>query len=156
MRPGDGDAMQRLHQRAIMATSDAYYSLAERESWAVGLRPDQYVTPANGHFDVVEADGVVVAFCDHGPDEIKGLYIDPDFQGRGIGSALLEQAENRMREAGITIAHIHSALSSQGFYERHGYCEIERTKHRSRGGLMLPSVRLEKHLLPPLHPNIVK
>lgn len=144
LRPGDGEAMQRLHHRAIMATSDAYYSLAERESWASGLRSDQYITPANGHFDVAEVDNRVVAFCDHGPDEVIGLYIDPAFQGRGIGSALLDQAEGRMRDAGTTIARVHSALSSQAFYERHGYREVERTTHESRGGLILPSVRLQK------------
>jgi GNAT superfamily N-acetyltransferase len=146
MRTGDGDAMQRLHQRAIMATPDAYYSLEERQSWAFGLRPDQYVTPANGHFDVVVVDDGIVAFCDHVPDEVIGLYIDPAFQGRGIGSALLGQAESRMRNAGTALAKVHSALSSQSFYERHGYREIERTTHRSRGGMMLPSVRLQKQL----------
>ena len=146
MRPGDGEAMQKLHQRAIMATSDTYYSLEERESWAFGLRPDQYVTPANGYFDVAVADNLVIAFCDHGLDEIIGLYIDPAFQGQGIGSALLGRAESRMRNAGATLAKIHSALSSQAFYERHGYREIERSTHKSRGGMMLPSVRLQKQL----------
>ena len=146
MRPGDGEAMQRLHHRAIMAASEAHYSVAERESWATGLRPDQYVTPENGHFDVVEADGVVVAFCDHSPDEVIGLYVDPTFQGHGIGSALLNQAEGRMRDAGTTLAKIHAATSSQAFYERHGYREVERTTHKSRGGLILPSVRLQKSI----------
>lgn len=146
MQPGDGAAMQRLHQRAIMATSDAYYSVEERESWAFGLRPEQYVTPANGCFEVAVIDERVVAFCDHGADEVMGLYIDPAFQGQGIGSALLEQAERRMRAAGATLAKVHSALSSQSFYARHGYREVERTTHQSRGGLMLPSVRLQKRL----------
>lgn len=146
MRPGDGDAMRRLHQRAIMATSDAYYSLEERQSWAFGLRPDQYVTPAGGHFDVVVVDDRIVAFCDHLPEEVIGLYIDPGFQGRGIGGALLGQAEDRMRKAGTTLAKVHSALSSQSFYERHGYREIERTTHKTRGGMILPSVRLQKQL----------
>ena len=146
MRPGDGEQMQRLHRRAIMATSGDYYSLDERESWAFGLRADRYVRPVDGHFDVAEVDNVVVAFCDHGPDEVIGLYIDPDFQGRGIGSALLGQAEDRMREAGTAVAKVHASLSSQAFYERHGYREVERTTHTSRGGLILPSVRLHKPL----------
>lgn len=146
MQTGDGEAMQRLHQRAIMATSGTHYSLEQRESWAFGLRPEQYVTPANGHFDVVVVDDVIVAFCDHSLDEVIGLYIDPAHQGRGIGSALLSQAEGRMRNAGTTLANVHSALSSQSFYEQHGFRETERTTHRSRGGLIMPSVRLQKQL----------
>lgn len=129
-----------------MATSDAFYSLDQRQSWAYGLDPDQYQVPENGHFDVAEADGMVFAFCDHNASEVIGLYIDPSWQGRGIGSALLRQAEARMIVAGTRLARIHSALSSQSFYERHGYVIVERTEHRTRGGLMLPSTRLQKSI----------
>lgn len=146
MQAGDGDDMARLHHRAIMATSETHYSLDQRRSWALGLDPAQYRVPENGYFDVAEADGRVIAFCDHFVDEVIGLYIDPSWQGRGIGSALLRQAEGRMRAQGTRLARVHAALSSQTFYQRHGYVVVEHTEHRSRGGLMLPSVRLEKSI----------
>lgn len=146
MRAGDGGEMMRLHHRAIMATHEDYYSVEQRRSWAFGLEPGQYKVPENGHFDVVEAYDVVIAFCDHTLDEVIGLYIDPAWQGRGIGTALMQQAETRMIAAGSPIAKVHSALSSQSFYERQGFVEAERTQHRTRGGLLLPSVRLQKSI----------
>lgn len=138
--------MARLHHRAIMATHENFYSVEQRRSWAFGLEPGQYRVPEGGHFDVVEADDVVVAFCDHSVDEVLGLYIDPNWQGRGIGTALMRQAEARMVAAGGRIARVHSALSSQSFYERLGYDLTERTRHRTRGGLLLDSVRLQKSI----------
>jgi GNAT superfamily N-acetyltransferase len=146
LRPGDGGDMARLHHRAIMATHEDFYSLDERKSWAFGLQPGQYKVPENGHFDVVEAEDVVVAFCDHVADEVLGLYVDPGWQGRGIGSALMRQAEGRMIAAGSRLARVHAALSSQAFYERHGYRFIEWTQHQSRGGLVMRGVRLQKSI----------
>jgi ribosomal protein S18 acetylase RimI-like enzyme len=146
LRPGDGADMARLHHRAIMATHEDFYSIDERRSWSSGLDPAQYKVPEHGHFDVVEADAVVIAFRDHVADEVLGLYIDPAWQGRGIGSALMRQAEARMIAMGTTLAKIHAALSSQAFYEKHGYRVTEYTEHRSRGGLLLRSVRLVKSI----------
>lgn len=146
LRPGDGADMARLHQRAIMATHEDFYSVEQRRSWCFGLDPGQYRVPDGGHFDVVEADAAVIAFCDHIADEVVGLYIDPDWQGRGIGSALMRQAEGRMIALGTMTAKVHAALSSQTFYEKHGYRVTEYTEHRTRGGLMLPSVRLAKSI----------
>lgn len=136
--------MARLHHRAIMATHENFYSLEQLRSWASGLEPDQYKVPENGHFDVVEANDRVVAFCDHIIDEVIGIYIDPAWQGRGIGTALMRQAEGRMVSAGSKFAKVHSALSSQSFYERLGYVMVEASEHRTRGGLVLRSVRLQK------------
>jgi GNAT superfamily N-acetyltransferase len=146
LRAGDGGEMYRLHHRAIMATSEDFYTLEERKSWAFGLQPGQYKVPENGYFDVVEANDVVVAFCDHIADEVIGLYVDPDWQGRGLGSALLRQAETRMIATGSRLAKVHAALSSQAFYERHGYRFTEWTQHQTRGGLTMGGVRLQKSI----------
>lgn len=146
LRPGDGGEIHRLHHRAIMATHEDFYTLDERKSWAFGLRPDRYLVPEGGHFDVVEAEDVVVAFCDHVADEVMGLYVDPAWQGRGIGAAMMQQAEARMIAAGSRLAKVHASLSAQTFYERRGYSVTEWTQYQSRGGLIMRGVRLQKSI----------
>ncbi len=146
LESGDGEALALLHRRAILATSTSFYSTEQLASWAAGLRPEAYAAAPGGWFDVVEAAGRVVAFCDHLGDEVRGLYIAPGWQHRGIGSALMRLAESRMTAAGTRIARVHSALSSHSFYERHGYQVVEFAEHRTRGGLVLPSVRLQKSI----------
>lgn len=144
LESGDGEALALLHRRAILATSTSFYSTEQLASWAAGLRPEGYIAEPGGWFDVVTAEGSVVAFCDQVAEEVRGLYVDPDWHGHGIGSALMRIAEDRMRAAGVPVARVHAALSSQSFYERCGFRVTEFTAHPTRGGLVLPSVRLHK------------
>ena len=57
------------------------------------------------------------------------LYVNPSQKRRGIGSALLKTAETAMREAGITVSHVHLGspaeqwFESYSFYPKHGYRE---------------------------------
>lgn len=45
----------------------------------------------------------------------------PEWQGRGVGSLLLQQLENRARLAGITRLHVQASVTGAGFYEHRGY-----------------------------------
>jgi putative acetyltransferase len=143
--PGDGEAVADLHRRAILATPEEHYTLAERESWAFGLRPDFYA-PLNGSVMEVAAreDGRPIAFCHCTRDEIVGLYVDPDWQGRGLGSALLERAEAMIAGRGYHAAKVTATTSARAFYEAHGYTFVADHPHQTRGGLILPAVAMEK------------
>ena len=146
-RPSDGEPLADLHRRAILAISDDFYSLAERESWAQGLSADGYArSAANGEiFEVaLGADGTPIAFCGRKGDEVCGLYVDPDFHGRGIGKLLLGRAETAIAAAGHGRVTLSASLSAASFYLAHGYHEAERTGFTSRGGLFIQAVRLEK------------
>jgi putative acetyltransferase len=146
--PSDGEAVADLHRRAILATSEGHYTLAERESWAFGLRPDLYAPP-NGSIMEVAArdDGRPIGFCHSTRDEILGLYVDPDWQGRGVGSALLVRAEAMILGRGYTAAKVTATTSARPFYEARGYRFVAEHPHKTRGGLILRAVTLEKAIV---------
>ena len=58
-------------------------------------------------------------------------YVKPDRKRQGIGTALLETAENYMRSRGITGVRVHLGepreqwFESYAFYPKHGYTELE-------------------------------
>ena len=61
--------------------------------------------------------------------EIKRVGVDPERQGRGIGTALLLALERRASDLGfsrIILDTTEKQLVAQGMYERHGYVEIDR------------------------------
>jgi GNAT superfamily N-acetyltransferase len=61
---------------------------------------------------------------------ITALVIDAPDRGRGVGRALVECAETRLREAGCALLEITShvrLLQAHAFYDHLGY---ERTSHR--------------------------
>lgn len=59
------------------------------------------------------------------------LYIKPSEKHKGIGTALLQTAENRMRMQGILVSLVHLGepkeqwFESYSFYPKHGYFEYE-------------------------------
>ena len=54
---------------------------------------------------------------------ISELHVVRDFRGRGIGSALLDRAEERARAAGARCLALHTLVTNPArrLYERHGY-----------------------------------
>jgi putative acetyltransferase len=144
-RPGDGQALANLHRRAILATLGTIYTLAEKESWAFGLRADAYRTDHGSIIEVaVDAHDRPVAFCHNGRDEVFGLYVDPNWQGRSVGAGLLARAERAISARGHAMVRVKATVSALPFYRAHGYETVGHAKHKTRGGMLLASVLLEK------------
>ena len=55
---------------------------------------------------------------------LHGIYIEPRLQARGIGSALLAQAEIMAREAGFDNLLVRASPASTGFFESTGYQKL--------------------------------
>ena len=61
-------------------------------------------------------------------NEISRLFVLPQFQKRGYGTAIMEYAENRIFENYPEI-QLHASLPGKKFYINRGYFEVEyRTK----------------------------
>ncbi|ACQ81832.1 GCN5-related protein N-acetyltransferase [Beutenbergia cavernae DSM 12333] len=62
-----------------------------------------------------------------GVPEISGLYVRPSSRGRGIGSALLRVAEERIAARGIPLAALAvnvENVRARALYEREGYVDV--------------------------------
>ncbi len=145
---GDAPFIQRVHEESIRGLGPQAYSRAEAESWAAGLEPQKYVwgmTHGGQTYLVAEAPGKgIVGFCSYNGDRVYALYILPEWAGRGIGSTLLERAEAAIAAAGHDRIRIGAALTSREFYKARGYLEASRGGWRTRGGLVIEALELEK------------
>ncbi|NER52278.1 MAG: GNAT family N-acetyltransferase [Symploca sp. SIO1A3] len=77
----------------------------------------------------IDADSTVgfVAVKLHSEDKMGEIYmvaVEPDFQGRGIGSALIEFALEWMKDAGMSIAMVETGGDSGHAPARHTYEKI--------------------------------
>lgn len=52
------------------------------------------------------------------------LHTDPEYQGRGAGSALMEWGKQRADELGLPL-YLESSAVGHGFYLKHGLKDIE-------------------------------
>ena len=135
--------------RAIMHISETFYSQAQRVSWAHGLTPQGYIDASNRDetYEVAVSDSQVIAFCGRTAETVKGLYVDPDWQGLGIGRELLARAENMLRDDGRTFIVMEASLSAEAFYVSCGFQKVSEEERVSRGGLMMDTCMMRKEFV---------
>lgn len=105
----------------------------ERSRPAIGAHLASLIV--DGNVVVAEADGDVVGVVVYsrrdGPlvrteavGVVEYLYVEPDRRGEGIGSTLLERAEDALAEMGVTAVDVGALADNDAaiaFYERAGY-----------------------------------
>ena len=157
MRPEDGQALMRLHRRAILLEGVRAYSPDIARSWAFGLEPEGYARSAERGeaLEVALVQRAVVGFCGTQDGEISGLYVDPAFSRRGVGAGLMSRALKRIRSEGYEDARVVAALGAAPFYEAMGFRALRGRIWETRGGLrmrVLEMARPYEALRPDLPP----
>ncbi len=66
-------------------------------------------------------NGRITGTIDLEGNKIGGLYVHPNFIGKGIGKNLLESIENYARKKGIKKLMLYSTLNAENFYKKYGY-----------------------------------
>jgi GNAT superfamily N-acetyltransferase len=82
------------------------------------------IVPRDHELWVAEEDGRVVGLAAVGADALGHLYVHPDHQGRGIGTALLERTKE-LRPEGFSLWTFPANVGACRFYERHGLRAVE-------------------------------
>jgi predicted GNAT family N-acyltransferase len=70
-------------------------------------------------------DGELVGTCrlvfDDGIARLGRMAVERRLRGRGVGAAILEEAEAEARAAGATKVRLHAQTDARSLYERGGY-----------------------------------
>jgi ribosomal protein S18 acetylase RimI-like enzyme len=82
------------------------------------------VVPRDHEIWVAEDEGRVVGFAALGETTLGHLYVHPDHQGRGLGTALLNTTKE-LRPGGFTLWTFPANEQACRFYESHGLRPIE-------------------------------
>ncbi|MED5619779.1 GNAT family N-acetyltransferase [Ideonella sp. BN130291] len=112
------EAMARL-----LAAPDTVLLLAESQAHLVGFAQ---LAPGKGHARVQA----------RAPVELARLYVQEPFTGRGVGRALLQQAEARMAAQGADVMWLTAWVGNAralAFYPRQGYREQGVTSYEFEG-----------------------
>lgn len=68
----------------------------------------------------VSDERIVGVLALEGSSEVDRLYVAPEAQGRGVGTALLEHAKS-LHPDGLTLVTHQRNTGARRFYERHGF-----------------------------------
>lgn len=152
-READAAALVRVHARAIRASAGAHYTEDEIDAWTDRARPERFLAALRDRVLVVAeaagADGARVAgYAQMEPDEgvIEAIYVDPDFQRRGVGTALFAALEGEARERGLPGLVLEATLNSAAFYAAMGCRQECLDHHELAPGVRIACVVMDKRL----------
>jgi putative acetyltransferase len=141
--PADAEQITPVHVASIRTLCAKDYTQEQIDAWAGWKSPEKYraAMAAGEIFFVAEVDGRVVGFAVLHGDEVKAVYIHPDYVGSGLGRRLLDAVEAEARTCGVELLQLTSTLTSVGFYKACGYTRGDDHEHRVTGGVMLTCVK---------------
>ena len=143
---GEEDTLGRIMFRAIHEGQSAYTE-AQKSAWCAappeGAGWAARLAPM--HVRVAEAQGAPVGFLARDGDYVDFTYVLPDWQGRGVVSALYARTEEDARAAGLHRLWVHASLMAQPAFAAKGFTII-RHERVERFGEYLDRAEMEKAL----------
>ena len=123
--PADAPGLADLYARSVRHFGPRGYSAAQVEAWAATACAERTaVRCADGRTVLVAegADGRLLGFGDMEADgHLDFLYVAPEGEGRGIGSALLAALEAVAHAQGSTRTFVEASELARPLFERRGY-----------------------------------
>jgi len=145
----DAASLHAIHTACLNRNLSGRYTEPQLSAWMSGRTPEGYLrAAASGEtFLVAEADGVVVGFAAWMEDELKALFIHPDWQRRGIGDQLARECLKRAASTGHPISRVIAVLGAETFYARFGFRVVGPGKW-VKHGIEIPDVRMVRSPVP--------
>lgn len=139
---------------AAWSASDAFEETYLDPDVIARVKHEFAIFPSEGSAEiyVAELDGEIVGWGarENAPNYVSDLWVLPDYQGRGIGRALLLHLCDLMASEGLSVARLDTHAKNAGairLYERCGFTIIWRGLEYSKSmGVDLEKVHLEKAL----------
>lgn len=141
-RPEEAEALTEL---AIRAKASWGYDAA----FMVACRAELTMTPerlAAWRVWVAEADGEIVGMIALSLDdgaEVEDFFVEPAFQGHGVGGALMAALLDACRATGVQALMVEADPNAEAIYARLGFVIVGRSPSGSIPGRTLPRMRLD-------------
>ncbi|WP_147110246.1 GNAT family N-acetyltransferase [Tateyamaria sp. syn59] len=122
MIAGEADALGRVMFRAIREGPSAYTE-AQRAAWCAAPHAGEAWARKLAAQDVVvaEAQGAPVGFVTRVGAYVDLAFVLPEWQGRGVFSALCARTEHDARAAGLHRLRVHASLMAQPAFAARGF-----------------------------------
>lgn len=124
-QPADAGAISNLCIRALRETNAKDYSPRVIARIVDNFSPQIIGTRIENDLVVVAHVGArLIGTGGLNGDVVKSLFVDPDAQGRGVGTVLMREIERLARASGMAHLRLQSSITAQGFYEKHGFTMV--------------------------------
>jgi N-acetylglutamate synthase-like GNAT family acetyltransferase len=90
----------------------------------------------NNRYFIVKEDKKIVGCVLIENNEMKSLYVNPDYMGNGIGAKLVNKSEEYIKDNGFDHVWIWANIVAVGFYESKGYVEDPKHVIKDKSGMI--------------------
>ncbi len=133
--PGDAQATIDIFLRAIREIASRDYNPAQIAAWAKIDDTQVWGQYRASRPTWLAMDGPTpIGFTDLKADGcLDMMFVDPDYQGRGVASLLLATVEQAARKQGLSRIFTEASLTARPFFERNGFLVVTTQQVQKRG-----------------------
>ncbi|MEK6894619.1 MAG: GNAT family N-acetyltransferase [Nanoarchaeota archaeon] len=130
----DASEISSLIRRSILNRNNIDYTVSQINSIAKYYSPENIMNDFDRKFIVVCLDkNKIVGTGTLFGDELMTLFIDPDYQKKGIGKKLMDILEEEAKKKGILRVWVVSTLTAVNFYRKLNYSFVKEKIHPEWG-----------------------
>lgn len=107
------------------------HGFIDKEFWKSKVKDMREIYLPSGETYVFEQEGLIVGFLSLSEDRLAAIFVSPDWQGKGIGTQLMQKAKEMHDTLELTVYK--DNIQSIEFYKKHGF-EIAREQMDSHTG----------------------
>lgn len=140
----DGEALADLFYHTVHTANAKDYTEEQLNAWATGhMDLESWNCSFEGHFCLVAVENErIVGFGDiDKTGYLDRLFVHPDYQRRGIATAICDRLERSVKGNIVT----HASITARPFFEKRGY-QVTKEQKAERHGVCLINYRMEKQV----------
>ncbi len=153
-QPEDAAAIAEVHYAAVHQTARSFYPQEVINSWSCSIDSDRIgqikraIENPDEWMIVARQDNLIVGFGSITPEgnELRSLYIHPNFSRRGIGARILIALEREARSLELPYLQMDASINAEAFYRRQGFEIIKHATHKLASGQEMACVKMQKVL----------
>ena len=145
---GDTERIIKLFYDTVHEVNIRDYTKAQVEAWApANMEVEVWMERLNSKLTyVAEAEGEIVGFAElESTGHIDCFYCHKDFQGKGIGTRILQEIESKAKSLGINKLWTEASITAKPFFETKGFNLVKQQEVARRGQTFINFV-MEKTL----------
>ena len=118
---GDAEAVYEIVLRALRETNACDYPASVIDRLVLTLPEGVASKLEEWHAYVAVVDGRIVGTASLNDRTVRAVFVHPDYQGRGIGTELMNSVENAASVQSESTLSVQSSITAQPFYAKRGF-----------------------------------
>ncbi len=134
--PEDLDRVSRLFRKTIKSVNAKDYDPIQLKAWSAKYNDISWWRERirTDYFLIVEDQWRILGFCSvSGKGSLDLIYVHKDFQGNGVGSALMAEIDNYYANLGIREIVSEVSITAKPFFIKMGFDYSQRQKKDVNG-----------------------